>query len=59
MKKCNCPRWEHDMDDLGIMMRSQIQCKGGYKGEAFVYCPWCGKELITVKPKEIKSENKD
>ncbi len=47
------------MDDLGIMMRSQIQCKGGYKGEAFVYCPWCGKELITVKPKEIKSENKD
>ncbi len=57
MRICRCARWESNTTELEIMMRSQIVCKGGYKGEPFEYCPWCGKELIAVDPKEEIKKN--
>ncbi len=47
MKTCpNCTRYDYNMVELELMLRTQIQCKGGYKGEQFEYCPWCGHKLI-------------
>lgn len=52
MKLCRCDRWKFNMAEIKIILRSPLQCAGGYTGEAFEYCPWCGKELITVDPKK-------
>ena len=54
MKVCSCTQYEENMQELRFMLHTQIHCKGGYKGEPFEYCPWCGTKLIVNESKGIR-----
>ena len=44
---CTCKDWKPEVDKInGYITMSVIHGMNQYDGKLFVYCPWCGKELL-------------
>lgn len=56
--KCDCKKWQDNINKLNAAwMISHVHGTGGYTGEHFKFCPWCGVHLtIEEKEKPIKDK---
>jgi predicted nucleic acid-binding Zn ribbon protein len=52
MFECECFQWVDNIKKIDKMFGIAHVHGESYKGEIFVYCPWCGEKL-----EEIKNEN--
>lgn len=48
---CECSDWKENINkaNAGFAI-SAVHGFGGYSGKPWVYCPWCSKELVEIKP---------
>lgn len=49
--KCEWKDWSENIDKVNepllLLYARNLMTTKGYTGKQFVFCPWCGKELIT------------
>lgn len=45
MMKCNCSRYEKNINELNSCISYAWIHNREYTGEYFEYCPWCGNKL--------------
>jgi hypothetical protein len=48
MSKCICEKWIANIEKINapIILQAARTGTAGYDGEPFIFCPWCGEELI-------------
>lgn len=46
--KCTCPDWEPNIKKVNgpILLQAARAGRSLYDGEPFVFCPWCGSQLM-------------
>lgn len=45
--KCDCGKWATNIPKMNsILTMAHLRNNTGYKGDPFVICPWCGKDLV-------------
>jgi hypothetical protein len=45
---CNCDKWDKNIKSIDVCCEMSTIHGFDYKGEQFIYCPWCGQKL-TIK----------
>lgn len=49
MRFCFCKDWQDNINILLAFINLGKQCGFEEKIKTYVYCPWCGKDLMTEK----------
>jgi len=47
---CKCQDWQENINKMNAGFAiMDIHGFGGYSGKEFVFCPFCGKELVIIE----------